>query len=890
MIGRGSGDPPARAWLVPETVQTSSMDCGPAALKALCAGFGRQVAYARLREACQTDVDGTSISAIEDLAVALGLDAEQLMLPPENLLLDGFPTLPAIAVVVLPSGFTHFVLIWRLHGPLVQVMDPARGRVWLPRRQVLADLYRHRLPIAAADWRAWAGTEGFCTPLALRLHAVGVAERRRRGLIEAALADPGWRGLGLLDAATRLTAHLVEAKAVRSGGDATGLVTALVAEAGDDDAIPPGFWSVRPDSTEPERLVYEAALIVRVTGRRAEADPTAAVSALPRPVCVALTEPPPRPAHHLWQLLGVDRTLVPVLALLALLAGAGAVAEVFVLWQMLFRVTVADTAAAISPVVVLFVLLLFVELALMQGGQFLGRRLELGLRRRLYEKLRTLGDEYFRSRLVSDMAQRAFELRRLRDLPTLLGVGLRSASTLLFVAIGIVAVFPAGLPLVAIAVAAGLGTAVLGQVVLHEPEMRQRTYAGALGRHLFDALLGLLPVRSHQAEAALRQEHEDLTVDWVRSGLRLNRLRLWLAGIGFGVTMLAAIFLVRGYLAGGGAAIGIPVLLYLSLRLPELSDALFLIARQLPDLRATVLRLLEPLQAPDESRDWYDPAAVHPVRSPSRVPAAAAVVFDAVTVRAAGRPILEDISLVLAPGEHVAMVGPSGAGKSSLAGLLLGWYRPSAGQVRVDGDVIQGAVLERLRRQTAWVDAQVRLWNRSLADNLAYGTMPVQGAWLETAVKAADLQSLSDRLDPPDRPLGEGGRLISGGEGQRVRLGRGQSRHGVRLAILDEPFRGLDRGRRRQLLEQARAQWRAATLLYICHDVADTAHFDRVLVIEGGRIVEDDRPTALLARASRYRTLTERDRAARRLLWGRPGWRRWRMVDGVLTDHGDGWG
>jgi ATP-binding cassette subfamily B protein len=88
---------------------------------------------------------------------------------------------------------------------------------------------------------------------------------------------------------------------------------------------------------------------------------------------------------------------------------------------------------------------------------------------------------------------------------------------------------------------------------------------------------------------------------------------------------------------------------------------------------------------------------------------------------------------------------------------------------------------------------------------------------------------------------------VSGGEGQRVRLGRALARRGVRLVILDEPFRGLDRAQRRVLLQRARQEWRAATLLCITHDVQSTQAFDRVLVVEGGRIIEDDDPARLAA-------------------------------------------
>ena len=79
--GARAGAMTSRSLLVPEVVQTSAMDCGPAALKSMLEGFGVSISYGRLREACQTEVDGTSIDTLEELAVALGLDAEQVMMP-----------------------------------------------------------------------------------------------------------------------------------------------------------------------------------------------------------------------------------------------------------------------------------------------------------------------------------------------------------------------------------------------------------------------------------------------------------------------------------------------------------------------------------------------------------------------------------------------------------------------------------------------------------------------------------------------------------------------------------------------------------------------------------------------------------------------------------------
>lgn len=172
-----------RRWLVPEVVQTSGMDCGPAVLKCALAGYGIAVQYGRLREACQTDLDGTSIDTLETIANRLGLQAEQVMLPPDLLLLPQSAALPAILVVRQPDGATHFVLLWRRHGPFVQVMDPSLGRRWMTGRQLLDEVFIHRQRVPAAAWREWAGSDEMCGPLTQRLRHLGLG-RQAASLID----------------------------------------------------------------------------------------------------------------------------------------------------------------------------------------------------------------------------------------------------------------------------------------------------------------------------------------------------------------------------------------------------------------------------------------------------------------------------------------------------------------------------------------------------------------------------------------------------------------------------------------------------------------------------------------------------------------------------------
>jgi ATP-binding cassette subfamily B protein len=155
------------------------------------------------------------------------------------------------------------------------------------------------------------------------------------------------------------------------------------------------------------------------------------------------------------------------------------------------------------------------------------------------------------------------------------------------------------------------------------------------------------------------------------------------------------------------------------------------------------------------------------------------------------------------------------------------------------------------------------------------------------ALTQADLRDVLDRLpDGLQTPLGEGGGLVSGGEGQRMRFGRALARRGVRLVILDEPFRGLDREQRRVLLQRALQMWNTATVLCITHDVEVTQAFDRVLVVEGGRIIEDDVPGSLAARPeTRYRALLDAESTVHEGLWSSDVWRRLRLVEGRLHEE-----
>jgi multidrug resistance efflux pump len=264
---------PRRRRLAVEVIQSSAMDCGPAALKCLLAGHGLAVSYGRLREACQTDVDGTSIDTLEEVAVALGLAAEQRLIPVDHLFLPEAGALPALAVVRSPGGLTHFVVVWSQAAGLVQIMDPALGRRFVRAAEFASRLFVHRMPVPAEDLRGWLGSSEFTAPLRRRARALGLAGGRVDGWIAAASADPEILGLAGLDAALRLAASLVDAGAVKRGGEAARFVEQLLRETAGlrGEAlyarVPESFFTAVP-GPEADTAWLRGAVIVRVRGVR----------------------------------------------------------------------------------------------------------------------------------------------------------------------------------------------------------------------------------------------------------------------------------------------------------------------------------------------------------------------------------------------------------------------------------------------------------------------------------------------------------------------------------------------------------------------------------------------------------------------------------------------
>jgi ABC-type bacteriocin/lantibiotic exporter with double-glycine peptidase domain len=864
-------------FFAPEVVQTSTLDCGPASLKCLLEGFGIHVGYDRLREACQTGIDGTSIDTMETVATQLGLEAEQVMLPVDHLLLSASKALPAIVVVKLPTGLTHFVVAWRRHGRAIQVMDPAVGRRWLSCSQFANDIFCHKMLVAAEGWKEFASSRDFRSALEYRLGRIGVPPHAAQSLTNQAVQKPTWHGLAGLDAATRLVTSLV----VAGGCSRSESIRLLTRLSHSPDLIPAGYWSVRPGPDDQQghaQVFMRGAVLVRIRGKKI----TPVRESLTPELSAAIQERPISAGRELVRLVWQSGSCAAGTVILALAVAAGGVVVEALLFRGLFDIAselglAGQRMGAMAAILSFSLALLLLEVPIFFGAARVGRQVENRLRIAFLAKIPKLSDRYFQSRLTSDMAERSHTTHRLRRLPELLRQLTRSAFELCATGAGIIWLEPSAAPVVLLTLAAALLPAFITQSIFTERDLRVRSHAAGLTRFYLDAMLGLLAIRAHSAERSLRREHEKLLGEWAHAALRLQRAVVSVEALQFFATFGLIAWLVLSHPLQGADIGRVLLVVYWALSLPVLGQDIGALARQYPSYRNITLRLLDPLRAPEEAALPNVPQNISNDSAPPRLQ------FRDLSVEVSGHTILQQITLEIKPGTHVAIVGQSGAGKSSLVGVLLGWLKPSVGEVLVNGSPLNS---EQLRLCAAWVDPTVQLWNRSLFSNLAYGSDREPQA-VGRAIDAALLRSVLETLpEGLQTKLGEGGALLSGGEGQRVRFGRAVLREHTRLVILDEPFRGLDREKRRELLRRARELWRGCTILCITHDLKETQEFDQIVVVEHGRIREHGTPAHLCGSpSSRYSQLLEAEAQTRSGLWSSRLWRRIHIHSGRIVEQ-----
>jgi ATP-binding cassette, subfamily B, bacterial len=238
------------------------------------------------------------------------------------------------------------------------------------------------------------------------------------------------------------------------------------------------------------------------------------------------------------------------------------------------------------------------------------------------------------------------------------------------------------------------------------------------------------------------------------------------------------------------------------------------------------------------------------------------IVFENISFSyTADRPVLKRLNLRISAGERVALVGSSGAGKSTLMNLLLRLYDPTEGRILIDGIDIRRYSRESLRREIGIVLQDNILFGVSVRENIAYGQPDAPMEAIEAAARAARAHEfIVDLPEGYDTELGERAATLSGGQRQRLCLARALIKKPA-IMLMDEPTASIDSVSARLIHESVARVHRGRTLIVIAHDFTDMAHYDRVLVMKDGQLVEQGSHESLLRSRGAYLALVERRHA-----------------------------
>jgi ATP-binding cassette subfamily B multidrug efflux pump len=381
---------------------------------------------------------------------------------------------------------------------------------------------------------------------------------------------------------------------------------------------------------------------------------------------------------------------------------------------------------------------------------------------------------------------------------------------------------------------------------------------------IVDAYTNILTVKLFARADAERSAVRDGLAEWNASFLDLTRLITGVTSLlQFVNSLLIAVigglclhFWSLGEMSPGAVAAAIPMVL----RLVQMSGWVMHTIRGVFENIGQVQESMETIARPHALTDRPGAQAL---RVPHGAVAFEAIRFGYQGAASARPPLFDRLSLSIRPGEKVGLVGPSGAGKSTLVNLLLRLHDLQGGRITIDGQDIAAVRQDSLREQIAVVTQDTSLLHRSIRDNIAYGRPDAVEAEIERAAMLARADDFIPHLEDQagrrgyESRVGERGVKLSGGQRQRIAIARVLLKDAP-ILILDEATSALDSESEAAIQQQLEGLMAGKTVIAIAHRLSTIAALDRLIVMDGGRIVDEGSHQELIARGGLYARLWSR--------------------------------